>query len=76
MGISGVSIWQILIILGLALLLFGSDKIRRMGEDLGGAISGFRRSLRECDQATSTAGFQGDLSGNLIQSGERAGEQE
>ncbi|WP_444904716.1 twin-arginine translocase TatA/TatE family subunit [Microbulbifer sp. CnH-101-E] len=47
MGISGISLWQILIVLVLAVLLFGSGKIRRMGEDLGGAISGFRRSLKD-----------------------------
>lgn len=35
MGISGISLWQILIVLVLAVLLFGSGKIRRMGEDLG-----------------------------------------
>ncbi|GAA5444538.1 sec-independent protein translocase protein TatA [Microbulbifer sp. NBRC 101763] len=46
MGISGISLWQILIVLVLAVLLFGSGKIRRLGEDLGGAISGFRRSLQ------------------------------
>jgi len=71
MGISGISVWQILIVLMLAVLLFGSGKIRRMGEDLGGAISGFRRSLGKGEGDSLDVDSQGDLSGKLFQSGER-----
>ncbi|BBM03430.1 twin-arginine translocase TatA/TatE family subunit [Microbulbifer sp. GL-2] len=71
MGISGISVWQILIVLMLAVLLFGSGKIRRMGEDLGGTISGFRRSLRKGEGDSLDVDSQDDLSGKLIQSGER-----
>lgn len=71
MGISGVSVWQVLIVLVLAVLLFGSGKIRRLGEDLGGAITGFRRSLRQREGESFEANSQDDLSGKLIQPGER-----
>ncbi|WP_444913016.1 twin-arginine translocase TatA/TatE family subunit [Microbulbifer sp. PAAF003] len=71
MGISGVGIWQVLIVLVLAVLLFGSGKIRRLGEDLGGAISGFRRSLHQSDKDDTREGSPGNLSGNLLQAGER-----
>ncbi|MFA0812378.1 twin-arginine translocase TatA/TatE family subunit [Microbulbifer epialgicus] len=71
MGISGIGIWQILIVLMLAVLFFGSGKIRRLGEDLGGAISGFRRSLRQSEGESFEANSQENLSGRLIQTGER-----
>ncbi|WP_444935943.1 twin-arginine translocase TatA/TatE family subunit [Microbulbifer sp. JMSA004] len=71
MGISGVGIWQVLIVLVLAVLLFGSGKIRRLGEDLGGAISGFRRSLHQNDKDGTREDSPGNLSGNLLQAGER-----
>lgn len=38
---------QILIILAIVLLLFGSKKIRNLGSDLGAAIKGFKKSVRE-----------------------------
>ena len=41
----GISIPQLLIILLIVLLLFGSKRLRHVGSDLGGAIKGFRRAL-------------------------------
>ncbi|HCP20141.1 MAG TPA: twin-arginine translocase subunit TatA, partial [Marinobacter hydrocarbonoclasticus] len=37
----GISIWQLLIVLGIVILLFGTKKLRNIGSDLGGAIRGF-----------------------------------
>ena len=34
----GISIWQLLIVLGIVILLFGTKKLRNIGSDLGGAI--------------------------------------
>lgn len=45
MGISGISIWQLLIILMIILLLFGTKKLRSLGSDLGGAIKSFRKAI-------------------------------
>ncbi|GIZ10987.1 twin-arginine translocase TatA/TatE family subunit [Pseudomonas sp. NCCP-436] len=45
MGIAGISIWQLLIILLIVIMLFGSKRLRTLGSDLGDAIGGFRRSL-------------------------------
>ena len=45
MGLSGISIWQLLIILAIVLLLFGTKRLSSLGSDLGGAIKGFRKSL-------------------------------
>jgi sec-independent protein translocase protein TatA len=49
MGIGGISIWQLLIILVIVILLFGTKKLRNMGGDLGSAIKSFRKSVREGD---------------------------
>lgn len=41
------SITQLLIILGIILLLFGTKKLRNLGGDLGGAIRGFKKAVKE-----------------------------
>ena len=46
MGIGGISIWQLLIILVIVVVLFGTKRLRNIGEDLGSAIRGFRSSLK------------------------------
>ncbi len=46
-GPGGISVWQLLIILVIVVLLFGTKKLRGMGGDLGSAIKGFRKSVKE-----------------------------
>jgi len=41
------SIWQILIVLLIVLLVFGTKKLRNVGSDLGSAIRGFRKGMSE-----------------------------
>ena len=43
----GISIWQLTIILLIVLLLFGSKRLRMLGEDLGSAIRGYRRAAKD-----------------------------
>ena len=45
MGIGGISIWQLVIVLVIVLLLFGTKKLRNMGGDLGGAVKGFKKAM-------------------------------
>lgn len=45
----GISIWQILIILVIVILLFGTKKLRNVGTDLGGALKGFKKAMSEED---------------------------
>lgn len=52
MGMGGISIWQLLIILVIVLLLFGTKKLRNIGGDLGGAIKSFKKSVKEGDEET------------------------
>jgi sec-independent protein translocase protein TatA len=43
----GLSVWKLLIIALLVMMLFGTSRLRSIGSDLGGALSGFRRSMHE-----------------------------
>jgi len=47
MGMGGISIWQLLIILVIVLLLFGTKKLKNLGSDLGGAVRGFRSAMND-----------------------------
>lgn len=49
MGLGGISIWQLLIILVIVILLFGTKRLGSLGADLGSAIRGFRKSMQEDD---------------------------
>jgi sec-independent protein translocase protein TatA len=51
MGLGGISIWQLLIILIIVILLFGTKKLRSLGGDLGSAIKNFKQSVREGEDA-------------------------
>ena len=46
----GVSPWQLLILLLIVVLLFGTKKLRNVGSDLGGAIKGFKKGMTEEDE--------------------------
>lgn len=50
MGLGGISIWQLLIILAIVVMLFGTKRLRTMGGDLGSAIKGFRKSMQDDDE--------------------------
>lgn len=52
MGIGGISIWQLLIVLLIVIMLFGSKRLKGLGSDLGDAIKGFRRSMGNNDIAS------------------------
>ena len=52
MGLGGISIWQLLIILAIVVMLFGTSRLRNIGSDLGSAIKGFRNSVSK-DEAES-----------------------
>jgi sec-independent protein translocase protein TatA len=52
MGFGGISIWSLLLILGIVILIFGTKKLRNVGGDLGGAIKSFKKSVKEEDVAS------------------------
>lgn len=45
--------WQLLIILAIVLLVFGTKRVRNLGGDLGGAIKGFKSAMKDGDDAES-----------------------
>lgn len=45
------SIWHWLIVLLVVVLIFGTKKLRNMGEDLGGAVKGFKEGMRADDES-------------------------
>ncbi len=47
MGLGGISIWQLVIVLGIIVLLFGTKKLRNIGGDLGSAVKGFKKAMKE-----------------------------
>ena len=47
MGLGGISVWQLLIILLIVVMLFGTSRIRNIGGDLGSAIKSFRDSIKK-----------------------------
>ena len=75
MGLGGISIWQLLIILLIVMMLFGTKRLRGLGSDLGAAIKGFRSSVSaeeekagkddaEATDDTDTAGETAQLKEN------------
>jgi len=47
MGIGGISVWQLIILLVIVVLVFGTKRLRNMGGDLGAAIKGFRKGMED-----------------------------
>ena len=46
----GFSIWQLLIIVLIIVLLFGTKKLKNIGSDLGGALKGFKSAMNDEEQ--------------------------
>lgn len=42
----GIGVWQLLIVLAIILVLFGTRKLRSIGSDLGGAVQGFKSAVK------------------------------
>ncbi len=45
----GISIWQLLILLAVVILIFGTKKLKNVGGDLGSAIKGFKSAVKDSD---------------------------
>jgi sec-independent protein translocase protein TatA len=50
MGFGGIGIWQLLIILVIVLLLFGTKRLKNIGSDLGNAVKGFKGAMSNEDK--------------------------
>ena len=50
MGFRGISFGSLLIVLLIILVLFGTKRLRGIGNDLGSAIRSFRKGMQEEDK--------------------------
>lgn len=51
MGFGGISVWQLLIVLVIIVLIFGTKKFRNIGGDLGNAVKGFKKAMSEDEES-------------------------
>jgi sec-independent protein translocase protein TatA len=56
----GISIWQLVIIAVIVILLFGTKKLRGIGGDLGGAIKGFKKAIKDEDKPSEEVSDKSD----------------
>lgn len=54
----GISVWQILIILLIVILLFGTSKLKNIGSDLGSALQGFKKAVSDDEKGQKDADFE------------------
>jgi sec-independent protein translocase protein TatA len=53
MGFSGIGIWQLLIILAIVILIFGTKRLPGAAKDLGNAITNFREGMKRDNGETT-----------------------
>ena len=53
------SIWHWLIVLLIVVLIFGTKKLRNIGEDLGGAVKGFKEGMKGGEDPLKQVGHDG-----------------
>ncbi|PCH85714.1 MAG: twin-arginine translocase subunit TatA [Piscirickettsiaceae bacterium] len=51
---AGIGIWQLIIILVIVLLLFGTKRLKNLGGDLGSAIKGFKGAMKDGEEKKDT----------------------
>lgn len=61
------SIWHWLIVLVIVLLVFGTKKLRNIGQDLGGAVKGFKDGIKESTQSAAAAKQVEEQAGTTIE---------
>ncbi|MDA0280880.1 MAG: sec-independent protein translocase protein TatA [Pseudohongiellaceae bacterium] len=61
----GIGIWQLLIILLIVVMLFGTKRLKNLGSDLGGALKGFKTAIKE-DEVEQTAEVDDGVTGETI----------
>ncbi|HLF97786.1 MAG TPA: twin-arginine translocase TatA/TatE family subunit [Methylococcaceae bacterium] len=51
----GIGVWELVLLLLIVLVLFGTKKLKTIGGDLGGAIKGFRKALSDEEAGAEAA---------------------
>lgn len=58
----GISVWQLLILLAVVILIFGTKKLKNVGGDLGSAIKSFKSAVKDGDDSAAQDGKQEKVS--------------
>ena len=64
------SIWHWLIVLLIVMLVFGTKKLRNIGEDLGGAVKGFKEGMKSAEEGAAGEQKKEQLNGGETIEGE------
>ena len=67
----GLSIWHWIIVLVVVLLVFGTKRLRNAGNDLGEAVKGFKKGMKDDDKPTGQIGDQSRTDETTSESKER-----
>ena len=65
---SGFGLTELLVILAIVLLIFGPKRLKSMCSDLGSAIKGFRTAVTDEDKASTAAGEEKVIEGEVSKS--------
>ena len=57
----GLSIWHWAIVLLVVILIFGTKKLRNIGQDLGGAVKGFKDGMKDGEDKGAQPGASKEL---------------
>ncbi|MGZ4979533.1 MAG: twin-arginine translocase TatA/TatE family subunit [Methylobacter sp.] len=50
----GLSVTHLVVVLAIVVVVFGTKRLRNIGSDLGGAITGFRTAIKEGEDYMNT----------------------
>ena len=66
----GFGITELIIVLVIVILLFGTKKLRSLGGDLGGALKSFRGAMKDVDELEQPETKDNNESGGSVIEGE------
>jgi sec-independent protein translocase protein TatA len=61
------SIWHWLIVLLIIVLIFGTKKLRNIGQDLGGAVKGFKEGMKSAEEPAPAGEPPQQVTGHTIE---------
>jgi len=67
MGFGGIGVWQLLIILVIVLLLFGTKRLKNIGSDLGNAVKGFKGAVTDSEKEAEKEKLEQDVEESVIE---------
>ena len=62
----GISIWQLLIVVVIVVLLFGTKKLSSLGSDLGASIKGFKKAMSDEEKPEKSSAPDADFAAKTL----------